>query len=186
MLRLVYVSLIVNFFSDSVSIVPGAAPDMPLLFPLHITDTLSALSYGHHADDDDDDGRHGTQLPYVETDDTRLLKKAISTFCQLVSNSIKSVSVLQNSTKNQLFLSNNVKFTIQPAANFVNHLETCVLAHGYLPYDYSQLQNQQSANTWENLFESKATLWKYGHSTLVFNDQFKSTQMFCLAEIWPF
>ena len=68
MLRLVYVSLIVSFFSDSVSIVPDAAPGMPLLFPLHITDTLSALSYGHHADDDDDDGRHGTQLPYVETE----------------------------------------------------------------------------------------------------------------------
>ena len=152
MLRLVYVSLIVSFFSDSVSIVPDAAPDMPLLFPLHITDTLSALSYGHHTDDDDDDGRHGTQLPYVETDDTRLLKKAISTFCQLVSNSIKSVSVLQNSTKNQLLLSNNVKFTIQPAANFVNHLETCVLAHGYLPYDYSQLQN--AINKAQNLRKS--------------------------------
>ena len=144
MLRLVYVSLIVSLFSyqSEVSIVPNAAPDMPLPFPLHLTDTISALSYGHHADDDDDgDGRHGTQLPYVETDDTRLLKEAISTFHQLVSNSIKSLNVLQNSQKIPLFLSNNVKFTIQPAANFINHLEKCALAHGHLPYDYSQLQN---------------------------------------------
>ena len=41
MLKLVYVNLIVSFFSyqSEVSIVPEAAPDMPLLFPLHITDS---------------------------------------------------------------------------------------------------------------------------------------------------
>ena len=164
MLKLVYVNLIVSFFSyqSEVSIVPDAAPDMPLPFPLHITDTISALSYGLHADDnDDDDGRHGTQLPYVETDDTRLLNEAISTFHQLVSNSIKSLNVLQKSTTNQLFLSNNVKFTIQPAANFVNHLETCVLAHGYLPYDYSQLQNAiNKAQIPEKIFLSQRPLYE--------------------------
>ena len=164
MLRLVYVSLIVSLFSyqSEVSIVPNAAPDMPLPFPLHLTDTISALSYDHHADDDDDDdGRHGTQLPYVETDDTRLLKEAISTFHQLVSNSIKSLNVLQNSQKIPLFLSNNVKFTIQPAANFINHLEKCALAHGHLPYDYSQLQNAiDKTEVPEKIFMSQKPLYE--------------------------
>ena len=60
MLKLVYVNLIVTFFSyqSEVSIVPDAAPDMPLPFPLHITDTISALSYGLHDDDDDDADIH--------------------------------------------------------------------------------------------------------------------------------